>query len=355
MAQDNGGPGGGGEFPPLTEGKRTSRNPRPRSEGVPPKVDTMGLAFAVTPDFDLSGGRVMVHNALRPDEMVTVSHDLPGGGFVALGKGGKAWVEASAKRADPYHENVEALTPSGAVDSMREAYREALAFCEPAKDRGTGKVLPFDRATVVRLDPVRDFDGVTHHGELLDGLASVPCDPRWKVRRWQDPQRHKAESLRRGPKAWGATLYDKHAESRGIAPVGRLRSEGRLHQAQLTGGWALSGRFCVRQIADINDEKVSRMTRALFERVGFHREVQGRASLSSTVFGCEWLSGREKAELWAFLTAPGRSESMAKSTRLRYRRIASQLGVTFTASDEDVAPVFVRLDFDSGREVLRVA
>lgn len=320
----------------------------------------MGLAFPVGADFQVTGGRAMVHNVGQVGEMLTVSHTLPGGGFVSFGKGGKAWVEASAKRADEFHENVEPLTPTGAVESMREAYREALAFCTPKKSRATGKVPPFEHAEVVRLDPVRDFDGVTHHGELLDGLASVPCDPRWKVRRWQDPQRHKAESLRRGPKAWGQTLYDKHAESGGRAPEGRLRSEGRFHSAQLASRWASANGFVMRQVGDITDEKVQRLTRVSFERVGFDREVRGRASLAAKVFGCEWLTRRQMVELWAFLSAPGCAESISKNARTRYRRYADRLGVAFStmAWDEtegEVVPMLIRLDFDSGREVVRCA
>lgn len=282
-----------------------------------------------------------------PEEAWTVRHRLPGGGFVALGRGGRAWIEASAKRADPEGANVVALPVREAVESIREACREAEAFCEPRE--------AFETAKIVRLDPVRDFDEVTHVGELLDGLAAVPRDVRHKTRRWADAEKNRAESLRVGPKAWGSTLYDKHAETMGRAPEGRLRYEGRFHSEQLTSQWAKENGTVMRQIADLSSEKVGRLTVASFQRVGFDREVEGRASVSRRVFGENGLSSKEKAGLWAFLTAPGFPESLSKPTRLKYRKLAGELGVIVAQAVDEAAPVFVRLDLESGREVCRAA
>lgn len=285
-----------------------------------------------------------------PDEVMSVSHDLPGGGFVSLGKAGRAWVEASMpKRADPLERsNVEALPVAAMLEVAYEAYREAWSVCTPTRD---GEV--FELSNVVRVDPVRDFDGAHHGPELLDGLAGVPRDARWKVRRWQDAERNRAESIRVGPKAWGSTLYDKNAETFGAAPEGRLRYEGRFHREQLESAFAEKEGVTMRNVADVTDEKVARLTRASFERVGFDREVVGRASVASAVFGCPWLSAQEMAQAWAFLTAPGYASSMSKPTRLKYRQVAARLGVTMAEAVEEAAPVFVRLDFESGREVLR--
>ena len=114
--------------------------------------------------------------------------------------------------------------------------REAEYVC--TWDRRT----PYDlrHAKVVRADHVRDFDGVHHVGYVLDGLAAVPrADERWRARRGQDTERNAAETLRVGPRAWGGTLYDKHAESPKHADVGRVRYEARLHSDQLVGAFAL--------------------------------------------------------------------------------------------------------------------
>jgi hypothetical protein len=56
------------------------------------------------------GGHVQLQHYGQPGaETVTVRHQLPGGGFLALGKGGKGWLEASAKRAHG-GSNVEAMS-----------------------------------------------------------------------------------------------------------------------------------------------------------------------------------------------------------------------------------------------------
>ena len=310
----------------------------------------MGVSLEVSGDFERRGGDVRIAKFGLPDQAFTVRHQLPSGGFVALGVGGRAWVEASAKRSNPEGSNVEALPVPQALESMREAVREATAFCTPVRD---GK--RFELAKVVRMDPVRDFDEVAHVPELLDGLATVQRDGRWKTRRYADAEKNKAETLRVGPKAHGSTLYDKCAETKGQAPQGRLRYEARLHSDQLASEWARKNGVIMRQIGDVNSEKVGRLTVASFERAAFDREVQGRASLAAKVFGCE-LTRRQQVELWAFLTAPGVSEAMSKPTRLRYRKIAAELGVALVQAEaEEAAPVLVRLDFARGTEVLRVA
>ena len=84
---------------------------------------------------------------------MTVRHQLPGGGFLALGKGGKGWLEASATRAHG-GSNVEAMSVPEALASMREAYREAKQFCTPTRD---GAV--FEHSDIVRLDVVRGSPG----------------------------------------------------------------------------------------------------------------------------------------------------------------------------------------------------
>jgi hypothetical protein len=165
------------------------------------------------------------------------AHELPGGGFVNLGLG-MAWCEASIpKRIDPDGSNVQAVDVATAVEVAREMLTEAERVCE--WDR---RVMDYDLllAKVVRGDHVRDFDDVRRVAYILDGLASVPrADARWKTRRWQDTQRNAAETLRVGPRAWGGTLYDKHAESPAHAPPGRVRFEARLHGDQLRSRFAL--------------------------------------------------------------------------------------------------------------------
>jgi hypothetical protein len=73
------------------------------------------------------------------------------------------------------------------------------------------------------------------------------------------------------------------------------------------------------------------------------------------VFSCEDVSVREQAVLWAYLTAPGFARGLDRKTERKYRRIAKRLGVTPGAALEEAHKFTVRLDFDSGTEVLHVA
>jgi len=336
-------------FPVLTEGKvlkSSARLPGPRAE-----IDTMAVAYPVEAAFETKGSTAQVFGFGTAGESWRYRQMLPGGGFLALGMGGKAWVEASLpKRVGD--ENVEALPVVVALEVMRSACEEAAEFCTPDRTR---KGHRFEEAKVIRLDPVRDFDGVRHPGALMDGLAGVPRGPREKVRRWSDSERNQAESIRVGPKAWGALLYDKHRESDGKAPEGRLRFEVRLHSDQMTGAWARDLGAIMRCVGDVNEEKVTAIRRGAFERVGYDREVSAMTTISDAVFSCEDVSVRERAVLWAYLTAPGFSASLHRDTERKYRRVAKRLGVTPGAALEEAHKFTVRLDFDGGIEVLGAA
>lgn len=323
------------------------------ASGPPAAVDTFGFSFSVD-ECNYEGGQVSFLGYQSPDEVMTCRQALPGGGFVAFSDARKghgyvrAWVEASMpKRVQ--EDNVEALGVDEALDAGREAYREAQYFVRPVIGQH------FETSSIVRLDGVRDFDGIASVNELLNGLAAAPRLARLKVRRFQDAQRHAAESLRVGPKAWNGQLYDKHAESKGEAAEGRLRSEFRMHLDQLTSARAKQEGFVMRRVSDITEDKVQRMTRSTFRLCAFDREVMGTASMSEKVFGCDWLSSKEQMGLWAFLTAPTFSGRFHRNTARKYRRLAEELGVTMAAAEEEMPDVRVCLDFDAGTEVVRVA
>jgi hypothetical protein len=109
------------------------------------------------------------------------------------------------------------------------------------------------------------------------------------------------------------------------------------------------------RVRDLTEEKVRRLTVESFERVGFDREVVGKSSIAEAVFGENGLSPRVQDRLWCYLTAPGAAGRMDRNTSAKYRRLAQALGVTMAAAAEEAADVVVRLDFETGREVLRVA
>lgn len=326
--------------------------------GPEARLDTVGIAFDVSPDFERKGATITTLSAGTDQEKEVVRHKLPRGGFLSV-MGGRGWVEASLPKRQseavfaqfgPPPTNVEGVTVEDAKERLFDMYFEALGFVVPLRG---GK--EFDEARLVRLDPVRDFDGVAHVGELLDGLAGVPRQALHKVRRFSDAERNRAETITVGPKAWHSTLYDKHVETSGEAPDGRVRYEGRFHKEQLASAWAMKNGCVMRQVVDLTEGKVRAMTRASFHRVGFDREVVGKASVAEKVFGENGLSRRQQAELWAFLTAPGGPARLSRHARARYRNLAGDLGVTMAAARDEAADVVVRLDFDSGMEVCRVA
>jgi hypothetical protein len=123
----------------------------------------------------------------------------------------------------------------------------------------------------------------------------------------------------------------------------------------LESQWAKGIGAVMRTVNDVTEEKVRNLTVESFKRVGFDREVVGKFAVAEAVFGQNGLSHMEQSRLWAYLTAPGMASRMSHSTSLKYRRIAGELGVTMAAAEEEAAEVVVRLDFSTGREVLRVA
>jgi hypothetical protein len=332
-------------FPLLTEGKR-----RKTCDAVPPaRIDTLAFSFPIF-DRDSTGATTSIAHEGTEDEVRSSRQKLRNGGFVAFANvHDSAWVEASLpKRLDG--QNIEALTVRDALEVARSAMEEATEFVTPTK---MGE--RFELSKLIRLDGVRDFDDVSSISEILNGLAAVPREARLKVRRFQDAQRNNTESLRVGPKSWNAQMYDKHAETGGEAEVGRLRFEVRMRSDQLTDQRAKKEGYLMRQLVDVTEERVGLLTRRSFERVSFDREVVGKASVARKVFGSSLMSPREQSQLWAYLTAPGVAESMAPNTRSKYRRLAAELGVTMAAADTEMADIYARLDFDAGREVVRVA
>ncbi len=330
-------------FPLLTEGKRPTKWDRPCAT-----IDTLGLSVPLV-SFETKGSTAAVSGFGTEAEAWRYRHPLPGGGFLAVGVGSKAWIEASLpKRAG--EDNVEALGLVQALDVAREMVREASNLFEPDSS------FRFELAQLVRLDAPRDFHGVAQVGPLLDGLAGVPRDKRQKTRRWSDGDRNKAETLRVGPKAWGATLYDKHVESEGKAEPGHLRFEPRMHREQLSGQWAQDQGVVMRQVGDMTEDKVARLSRSVFKRVGFDREVSAMANVAQRIFDpANGLHTKEQAGLWAFLTAPAFRGTLSKNTATKYRRLSASLGLAPVVDVPDGEGVLVHLDYDRGTEVLRAA
>ncbi len=112
----------------------------------------------------------------------------------------------------------------------------------------------------------------------------------------------------------------------------------------------------MRQIGDLTEDKVSRLSRAVFERVGFDREVSAMANVAQRIFDpTNGLDTKEQSGLWAYLTAPAFRGTVSKNTATKYRRLSAQLGLAPVVEVPDGEGVLVRLDYDRGTEVLRAA
>lgn len=331
----------------------------------PPSFDTVGIAVPCD-DFDRVGCEVSIAGFQTPDETFKYSRRLPGGGFVATGIAGKAWLEASLpKRATPDDpDNSVAVPLIHALELLSDMVGEARQWVDiPAGH-------DFYDSKLVRLDLVRDFHGVDRQTELLDGLAGIRQPGRAKVRRFADPSANRAETLRVGPKAWGCALYDKHTETAGKAPAGQMRFEARLHRPQLASVFARHNGGNFATVADLarsdgysvirhgvliqvdgNDggRSLARAQRAWFDRVGFDRPVRSGSALRSRIASAG-LSNRVAGNLWAFLTFPGFANSLSINTHGKYRSLAADLGLTPPADGETIDPSegeIMRLDYET--------
>lgn len=320
-------------------------------------MDTVGISVPVK-DYDATGCTVSIRKAGTPDETRTFRRKLDGGGFAAWGMGDVVWLEASLPKRKG-EDNIESVGTEEAWELLAAMHEEAGSFLEYNKARDGHR---FEQAKVVRLDLVRDFDGVKSPGFVLDGLAQVPVMGRSKRRRYADGDRNRAQTLTVGPmKAWAATLYDKHQETLGtkhVAPEGRLRFETRMRSDVLRSVWAKQNGGHVVQVMDLEEDKLQQLRRGMFDRVGFNREVQAMGRLVELVNDAD-LTARQRRELWAYLTGGpfGLELGFARDAERRYRRLAEELGVVMNDPKTmmEGRTVTVALDYDAGREVTRVA
>lgn len=249
--------------------------------------------------------------------------ELPGGGTAMLKPSQAVWAEASLpKRA--FGQNVDLVNLPDALEIAREMYREVASVWDVDPDRHGDR---FDEIDVVRLDTARDFDDVHDFGALVDGLERVPRQRQMTVRRIQSRGARGAPSLIVGTKDWNGQIYDKSAESRGEAPEGRVRFEARVRRDTLRDAdWLVREAGQLRTIRDIEEERVQRIRRTVFERVGFDRAVVSPEQIEDAIFVRSNLSTGAKAGLWAFMTAPTYRNVIGVEARRRYLKHAGALG-----------------------------
>ena len=304
-------------------------------------IDTLRVAFPI----ERYRTTPAIENVDHQRGTVWSKWHLEAGGSFGVGNG-RAWVEASLP-GRMVGNNTAALPFSdlyAAIDDLLTEVATIVDF-DPA-------VVAPRRLRVPRVDIVRDFDGIETPALLIAGLGQSRQPGRSQVLRQSDHGR--AESLTVTMKtSWTATAYDKHRESRGLAPAGRVRFEARLKTRRLQGVWATRHGGPVQVVADMTEEKMEKMARSTFDAVGFGATVMSREEVARRV-ATSGLSGQEQVALVGHLVyqAAGLGSPLSEGSERKYEKIARELGVRL---HPDALQAGMRLDWDTGRAVLDVA
>lgn len=210
-----------------------------------------------------------------------------------------------------------------------------------------------DDLRVTRVDAARDFSGVERPGELIRGLGPLP-------RPWSrlnlvhaDASRFGAQTLMVGSGAGVARLYDKHQETEGKAPGGTLRfeAEARKDWSKKYGG--------IKVLSDVTDENVSELARNRWDWAQMGAEVLCTgAALCDRLQGIPGLSAAKRRGFlgWLVEQSAGFGSDIGFETAAQYRALQREYGIVVgDLFSPNGLQVLARLDFDEGREVLRVA
>lgn len=212
---------------------------------------------------------------------------------------------------------------------------------------------PVDAARVKRVDLARDFEVGTAASFYVRALLGLKRPYARRSYIYSDPAKNRAETLWAGSKAGGCRLYDKHEAhgSRG-APEGSLRWE-----VEARADWL--GRLgkirTVKQLEAAHLEVVAE-NRWHWSRMG--TEVMATDAVVERVLGAGLTPAVERGVLGhMLLQSHGVARPLAKGTAAKYDRVLRDLGITLDSGQERAScPGFAgRLDWDSGREVVRAA
>jgi hypothetical protein len=348
------------------------------------RVDTVGVAFpiAALPDVDVmvrAGWEVKSLSAVKGEGrsvpagsgmfgvggyQARYARRLDGGGFVAVGKGEMAWVEASLPKRRGQWESL------GLKDALREIgamVDDACQFVTPTdhgkavrdSDGRREHVVRVDDPKVVRLDLVREFRLQSPEllSPILDGLGNIHHGGRVTTRRFADGNNGQAQTLSIGPRAWKMTLYDKHTESKTWAsdsnlrmlpaPAGSLRAEARLHGDQLRSARAVASGGAVARVVDLEEHKLRKLRRAWWDLTGCGATVTSAGSLFELVWAQPW-SEAVRARFLGWVQNPAMTFTN-RNLEADCRRRAEMLGVV----RGDLPGLEVALDYDAGRERVR--
>lgn len=204
-----------------------------------------------------------------------------------------------------------------------------------------------------RVDVARDFECVEASSALIRGLGSVhrPYSRRNMV--FADPKHNGAQTLFVGSGAGGARLYDKHAETSGKAPEGTLRVEFESRSEWLKNYGGIS------TVADLSELNVGRLAVDRWEWSAMGAEVASTVGVVEVVIRSDFgLSDREKTMFIGWLvrqSTPHAFEPGSSATLAKFRRLQRELGIAVGPEALSSVGFVSRLDWETGKEVVRVA
>ena len=206
---------------------------------------------------------------------------------------------------------------------------------------------------VKRLDVARDFEGVEDPGRSIRGLGPIHRPYSRQNHVYFDPRANQAETLMVGNGTGKTRLYNKHVESHGAAAEGTVRWETQAKRDWLrsVGG--------IERVRDLTKERIGEFAENRWEWSAMGVEVASSVGrLVRVVQSSEDLSERETAFFlgWLMCEAAGQPmRTLSPATVAKYRRMQRTLGIAAPSDFEGQVEVVTRLDWNSGREVLRVA
>lgn len=238
------------------------------------------------------------------------------------------------------------LAPVAQLRAAVHAVAKQLGSLVEPEDHDTGSW------SVKRLDVARDFSGIDQAPTMIRALA--PIHRPWARRNLvhADPSRLGAQTLMVGSGAGVVRLYDKHAETSGVAPVGSVRWE-----AECRSGW-LGSYGGMKRLQDVNEGTASELARNRWEWSQMGAEVAGDLGRLVDRVRASDLSVREQRGFLGWMVeqaAGGAWEPPSKATLAKWRRVQRDVGIVAPTDLVTTGAVVRRLDWDSGREVLRVA
>lgn len=243
------------------------------------------------------------------------------------------------------------VDPDGVGLATLAELPEVLSMMGRAATRTSEPQASGKEVLVRRLDLARDFVDVEDAGRLIRGLAPVHRPFARRNLLHADPKRNRAETLMVGSGAGVVRLYNKSVESRGRAPEGTVRWE-----AELRRGWL--ERQDIKSVADLTSASVDAAARERWEWSAMGVEVTSSVERFVRAAQAEGMSERERAFFvgWMLCEAGGSPvRGLSCHTVAKYRRLQRELGIAAPCDLKDQVEVVSRLDWDSGREVVRVA